>query len=288
MAAGTALYSGITAQAGTIYEAAYYTLRERPILARTITNLNDLSGMAPRKSQRYASVSFASHTDGADVDSSKMDPSVLATLTPAEYAARVKVTDQRAESDPENYVLNVGIELGAAAADYIDAYVGTVFASLTGGTITKAAGGTIGWSDVQAARAILAGNKVPGPYVLAVHPFQWRFLVNEAAGNGGAGITNAPALGDRLVGQSFFNTALFGDVLVVVSANVPGGASTAGTAALYAREAIALDIRRGFRLEPFRNPVAIATDYVASMVFAYGAWDAVRGVQLIGNASTPS
>lgn len=288
MAAGTALFTGIAAQAGTIYEAAYYTLRERPILARTVANLNDMTGMAPRKSQRYQEVAFASHTDGADVASSVFDPSVLATLTPAEFAARIKVTDQRVESDPESYILNVGTELGLAAADHIDGNIGTAFASLTGGTITKAAGGTITWSDVQAARAILAANKVPGPYTLAVHPFQWRHLVNEAAGTGGAGITNAGQFGDRVFANSFFNTALFTDVLVVVTANVPGGASTAGTAALYAREAIALDVRRGFRLEPFRNPVALATDYVASMVYGYGVWDAVRGVKLIGNASTPS
>lgn len=286
--AGTSLFTGITAQAGTLFDAAMHTLRTSVQLLPTVNVFGDRTGAAPRKSQRYEAIAFAQVAENADLTGEKMDPNVIATLTPAEYGAMALVTDWRVESDPENYILDVGIELGAGARDYVDAQIATNFALLTGGTIGTILG-TITWANISSARAIMVANKVPGPYWAALHPFQWDKLVQEAQGNGGAGITNAPQFGDALIRQ-WFTSTLFTDVSFVISPNVPlnTDGTIGGTAALYARKAIAYDQRRGFRLEPDRDASFRHTEYNATLAFAHGIWDPVRGVQLLGRAETPS
>jgi uncharacterized repeat protein (TIGR01451 family) len=56
---------------------------------------------------------------------------------------------------------------------------------------------------------------------------------------------------------------------------------------IYAREALVLDMRRGFRIEPFRDPSLRATELNATMVFAHGVWRPTRGIKIISDALAP-
>lgn len=288
MTAGTSLYTGISAIVGTIYEGALFTLRETVSIMPTVNIFGDATGMAPRVGEQYGSVTFASIAETADLTPQKFDPTALQTLTPGEFGAQVMISDQRLESDPENYAANVAFELGQAAADSVDAAIATAFASLTGGTIGSASG-TLTWAKIASARAYAKGLKIPGPFWCVLHPYQWNLLVQEAVTNGGVAGQISPAISEEIM-RNYFVSTLFQDVTFVVSANVAVGTSggTAGTAAFYNRLAIAYDQRRGLRLEPQRDASFRHTEVNATMLYASGIWAPARGITLLGTAPTPS
>jgi len=57
--------------------------------------------------------------------------------------------------------------------------------------------------------------------------------------------------------------------------------------AIFSRDAMAFDIRRGFRLEPDRDPSLRATELNATMIYAKGGWRPTHGVILKSDASLP-
>lgn len=288
MAAGTSLFSAVSAIAGTIYEGAVYALREQVQLMPTVTVFGDKSGFSPRVSEAYGSVSWASVAETVDLTAQKFDPTAVSTLTPGEYGAMVLMTDQRIESDPANLAADTALEIGRSAADAVDTLIAQQFASLTGGTV-GAASGTITWSTVASLRALANGLKLPGPYTFALHPYQWRFLVNEAVTNGGVAGQISAAVAEEIQRQ-YFVSSLYRDVMFVVSSNVQIGTSggTAGTAGFYSRQALAFDLRRPLRLEPYRDPSFRHTELNATMAYAAGVWHPLRGIQVLGTAPTPS
>ena len=288
MTAGTSLFTGVSGIVGTIYEGAVYALRETVSIMPSVTVFGDTTGFAPRIGELYGSVSFASVAETADIDPQKFDPTNQQTLTPTEYGAMVMISDRRLESDPANYTADVALELGLGAAENIDVAIATSFASFTGGTIGSASG-TIRWQDISGAKSLAKGLKIPGPYYCVLHPYQWKFLVNEAALNGGVAGQISASIADQVMRQ-YFVSSLFGDVTFIVSANVAVGTSggTAGTAGFYNRQAVAFDLRRPLRLEPFRDPSFRHTEINATMAYASGVWLPARGITLLGTAPTPS
>ena len=288
MAAGTSLFSAIAGIAGTIYEGAVYALRETVSIMPSVTVFGDVSGFAPRIGELYGTVTFDSVAETVDLTPQLFDPTNQQTLTPGEFGTQVMISDRRLESDPQNYLSDVALEMGLAAADGIDVALAQKFASFTGGTIGSAAG-TVRWQDISAAKSLAKGLKVPGPYWCVLHPYQWKFLVNEAVTNGGVAGQISPAISEQIMRQ-YFVSSLFGDVTFIVSANVQIGTSggTAGTAGFYNRQALAYDQRRGLRIEPFRDPSFRHTELNATMAFATGVWLPARGITLLGTAPTPS
>ena len=285
MAAGTRLFSGVSAIVGTIYDGALYALREAVSIMPTVTVFGDATGFSPRIGELYGTVSFDSVAENADLAPQLFDPTNQQTLTPGEFGSQVRITDRRLESDPERYLANVALELGMAAADSVDVTLAQAFANLTGGTI-NVTGGTLQWQHIASARSLAKGLKIPPPYYCVLHPYQWKFLVNEAVTNGGVAGQISAAVSDQIMRQ-YFVASLFGDVTFVVSANVQIG-TLVGTAGFYNRAALAYDQRRAFRLEPFRDPSFRHTEVNATMAYAAGAWHPLRGIQIRGSAPTPS
>lgn len=73
----------------------------------------------------------------------------------------------------------------------------------------------------------------------------------------------------------------------VTVANDSGDTQRA-VAGVFTREAIAFDLRRGYRLEPDRDPSARKTELNATMVYAHGGWRPARGVRVYTTAVTPT
>lgn len=288
MTAGTSLFTGVAGIVGTIYEGAVYALRETVSIMPSVTVFGDQSGFAPRIGELYGTVSFDSVAETVDLTPQKFDPSNQQTLTPGEFGTQVMISDRRLTSDPERYLANVALEMGMAASEAIDVALAGNFASFTGGTIGSASG-TLTWSSISAARSLAKGLKIPGPYFCVLHPYQWKFLVNEATTNGGVAGQIAPAISEQIMRQ-YFVSSLFGDVTFIISANTQIGTSggTAGTAGFYNRQALAYDQRWGLRIEPFRDPSFRHTELNATMAFATGVWLPARGITLLGTAPTPS
>jgi hypothetical protein len=72
---------------------------------------------------------------------------------------------------------------------------------------------------------------------------------------------------------------------VFVSANIGTGTSVFG--GMFSRNAMALDMRRSFRLEPERDASRRGIELNASSVYAYGVWRPQYGVALNSAGTTP-
>lgn len=78
-----------------------------------------------------------------------------------------------------------------------------------------------------------------------------------------------------------------GGTPVYTNVNTTPGAGFA-TGAIFNREAMALDLRRGLRIEPFRDPSLRSTELNATMVYAVGQWRSDWGVQIQSLATAPN
>lgn len=278
MTTGISRYADISSVINPIYEGSLATLRESNLLVPTVTMFN-AQGMSPRKVTTHTSANVRSVAEGEDVTPTQFSKSVLQTLTPARYADQFLLTDEMIASDWENARAMASNELGSAFAEKVDTYIGSLFSSLTGGTV-GAALGTITWSNLAAARAKLHQGKVRGPYVCVLGAGQFYYLVNNG-GSVDSSFTRAQAFNDRLV-NNYFVSPVLSDVTIVVSANITGSGGGTAYGAMYAPQALAYDERQAFTIEPERDASRGAWELNASMRFAYGVWRAVAGVQLIG------
>lgn len=60
------------------------------------------------------------------------------------------------------------------------------------------------------------------------------------------------------------------------------------TGAIFNREALALDLRRGLRIEPDRDPSHRWTELNTTMVYATGTWRSDWGLRLVSDATAPA
>lgn len=97
--------------------------------------------------------------------------------------------------------------------------------------------------------------------------------------------TNAPGLQDRLV-ENFYMGGAYG-ISFFTSSNIPV-ASNLARGAMFSRPTLALDVRRAPRLESERDASRRGWELVMSAIYAYGVWRPEWGVQLWGDATTPS
>ena len=290
MATGLTLRSGVSAvDLDNVHDAALFQLRETNLLARTVRVFNDNDTFNPRDVSRYNAANPRTALDGEDVTPTKFNRTNLATLTPVRVADQFIISDIRVRSDRENVLSDAAMELGSSFAEKVDQDIATLYGSVTGGTIGAAAG-TLTWNDLIKARSILQGQKIPGPYWCALHPYQWFYLAEDvlATAAATASFANAPQFNDTLARDFFFVSPILGNVVIAVSANIAVDSSDDAIGAMYSQMAMALDVRDPFDIEPERDASRKATELNANMEYAFDVYDAVRGVQLIGDASTPS
>jgi hypothetical protein len=287
MAYGNSKWSDVSSLIDNIHEDALFVLRTYNRVVRTVKIFNDSAGFQPRDVNRYGQANVREVAEYEDVVSTAFNPAALATLTPARHADTFLLTDQRVASDRENVREDGAMELGMSFAKYVDDLVCDDFASLTGGTIGSA-GGTILFSDLIKARAILENLSVPGPYYATLHPYQISALMVDSLTNNSGELINAPQFQDDLLTETFFNVRGFSDIIVVSSPSVNVDASDDADGAMYGRLALAYDERKGFEIEPQRDASREAFEMNARMWFAHGVYDAGRGIRLIGDAATPS
>ena len=285
MTAGQTRWADITTLVNDIFEGALFTLRAQNLLVRTVTVFNDNMGMAPRKNSTYGAANVREVGEGEDMTPTKFTRTALSTLTPARFGDQFFLSDERVNTDNQNVRADAALELGAAFGTYVDTQIATNYSSLTGGTIGSA-GGTITWADLVSARAMMHALKVPGPYYCSLHPYQWMYLVKSAI-TSGSEIANAPGFQDNTA-SNYFVATLLGGVIFVVTPAIAVDASDDATGAMYSPLALAYDERTAFALEPERDASRQGWELNATLRFAHGTWAPTRGVQLIGDASTPS
>lgn len=274
-------YAGISTLVANVYETALMTMQEGNVIAPFVHVFNDSNSAAPRIFGSYSGGTFLAVAETADSSQQAFNATAGGTLTPAVYASMALLTQRRIDSDPANAVREAGVYLGETAAAHVDTNLAGLFSSLTGGTVGSA-GGTITWANILRAQAYIRSNKVGGRYAVCLHPVQWYYLVSATSGVPTLFQNNDVA--NKLVGN--FYQASFDNMDFFTDANITSG--TAAVAGMFARDAIALDIRQDFQIEPERNASYSgngAWELNASIMYAYGVYRPTFGVQMIGTSA---
>jgi hypothetical protein len=278
-------WADISSLANNIQEGAVFTLRADNVIARTITVYNNFAGMNPRKLYSLGAANPRSLAEGEDMASTQFTKALAATLTPARHGDQFLLTDERISSDWDNVRVQAAQELGDSTATYVDTLLAGLFPSLTGGTIWPASG-TITWSHLAAAKALLKQAKVPEPYFCVLAEGQWYGLINNGGSVNNA-FTYAQSFNNDVI-QRYYVTSLLGGVIFTTSGNLSGASGTAAVGAMYSPMAMAYDERDPYNIEPQRDASKGAWELNSNLRFAYGTWLPTRGIQLKGTDVIPT
>lgn len=269
-------YSDISTLVGNIYEAALLQAREADVMSNLVTVFSS-TGSAPRIWSNYTGGTFATVTEATDMTAQTFNPAVGGTLTPVLYGQQFFLTDLRIAGDPIPVQRDAATFLGGGAGEYIDTHLVGLFSSLTGGTVGTA-GTALTWQNVFLAQAKLRAKKVTGRYSCVLTPMQWYDLT--AASSGVPTLLQNTSIAESIMGG--FYQASFSNIDFFTDANITAG--TASVGAMFGREAIALDMRRAFRIADQRDESRGGGGYElnATMQYGKGVYRATYGVQMVG------
>ena len=272
----------IAAFVNTVWADALMVARDNNVMQGLVTNFGDRAGLAVRTNARYTGTAvFNQVAETDDLSSQVLTPSVYKSLTPYEYAAQYFITDARVEDDIFGARQDATTELGVAYGQGIDKNLVGLFSSLTGGTV-GAAGSNLTWANFLAAITTMRRALAPRPWVAVLTPEQYHCLGTAIAP--GVTVTNSPAIQDEFMRQ--FYIATFSGVDLYLTANIAAGTSVFG--AMFSRNALALDMRRAFRIEPERDASRRGLELNASSVYAYGVWRPEFGVAINTAGTAPA
>ena len=271
-------YSDISSIVNPILERSLAVARDNNVMARVVTPFSS-DGSEPRKFYQYSAVTFNAVGESDDLSSQAFTPSALGTLTPAEYATQIFLGDQRIATDWNAVREDAALELGAEMGQTVDEALCGHFDEFTGGSVSHT-GSLFTWDYFFEGLSKLRANFAPMPYTFVCTPAHW-FSLGKAA-SVGATVTNNPAKQDEL-GRNFYVGSVAGvDILVTDNCE---DSSTDAYAGIFSRAALALDIRRAFRIEPERDASRRGIELNASMIYASGVYRPTFGVwYLLKNA----
>jgi len=278
--ANESTYAGIASLVANIYDLAVLTQQEGNAIAPFVTVFNE-TGSAPRIFGAYSGGTFAAVAEDADMTAQAFNSSVSGTITPSTYGQQFLLTTRRIKSDPANAQAEAGQFLGETAAAHIDTNLAGLFTSFTGGTVGTA-GGTLTWANILHAQAKMRANKIFGRYVVVLHPIQWYYLTS--ASSGVPTFIDNPVLKESVING--FYQASFSNMDFIVDANIASG--TAAVAGMFAKPAIALDMRQPFTINPQWNASysgSGAWELNASMEYGYGVYRPAQGIKMIGTSA---
>lgn len=277
-------YTSISSYVNTIYERAVLVAREGGLMPGLVSNYS-AQGRMVRTFVTRAQVSYETVADATDYSNpTTFSKSTVGTLTPAEVIAQFILTDANIESDPDGARNQAAQELGEEAAKKVDTDLVTVFSSFATdtGTANSAFSTTILADAISTARAAYAPT---GQLRAVLHPYHWHDVWLEA-GVPAATYANKDAMTARAL-QDYFMGSYLG-IPVYTSMNIAIDSSTDAISAVFTPQAIALDIRRPFRLEYERDASLRAWELNATMVYAVGLGERPTwGIKITADATAP-
>jgi hypothetical protein len=282
MAYGMMTTSDISAYIQIIFEDSLFVARDNSLMLPLVRSFGDRQGNETRKNSQYGTAIINQVAETDDLVSQTFHPSVIATLTPAEYAGQYFITDTRMESDPFGARQDATVELGVAMAQSIENNLISNFTSLTAGTV-GAAGSLLTWGYFSAAMTLLRNQNAPLPYACVLSPNQYHNLAKSAT-IAGATTSAAPNFADDVTRRWWVNS--FGPVDIFLSSNIAAGTAVYG--AMWSRQAMAYDERRAPRLEPERDASRRGLELNLSTRYAHGVWRPLHGVTILSDGSAPT
>jgi len=273
--------ANIAAFVNTVWADAMLIARDNNVMSGLVTGFGDLQGLAVRTNAKYGTAVFNQITEVDDLTSQAFTPSTDQTLTPYEYGAQFFMTDSRVETDIFAFRQDAAQELGASYGQNIDKQLAGLFNTLTGGTVGGVSTNMV-WADFFAAITKMRRALAPRPWVCVLTPEQWFCLGTSVAP--GVTVTNSPYIQDEFLRQYFVSNVAGVDIFL--TANIAAGTGVFG--AMFSRNAMALDMRRPFRVEPDRDPSRRGLELNASSVYAYGLWRPQYGIAIQTAGTAPA
>lgn len=279
--ANESTYTGISTLIANVYENAMHAAFEGNVVAPHINVWQDSNSPAPRIFGSYSGGTFLAVDESADNAAQAFNATAEGTATPSVYAQMVELTNRRLRAEPGRATREAGVHLGNTLSSSVDTNLVGLFSSLTGGTVGTA-GGTLTWANIFRAQAYVRTQKVPGPYTVILHPVQWYYLTSATTGV--PTLMQNTNIAESIIGT--FYQASFGGMDFFVDANITSG--TAAVGGMFARDAMYLDVRQPFKIEPQYFAKISGNggwELNASMEYAYGVYRPLRGAQLIGTSA---
>ncbi len=265
-----------------IYERARFVTREQSLMPSLVTRMG-ATGWMSRKIGIWSQATAVAIAEDQDLaNAAEFSKSVDVTLTPGEIGAQFILTDRMVDTDPDGARAAAGYELGMAIATKIDTDLATDMASFS--KEKGASGAALTIAKCAAALAYLRKTSIPGPFIFVLHPYGWHDVWTEL----GQPASQKALLGDianEALRQYFVGRFLAADWFV--SANISIDGTPDAVSGVFNRMALAIDMRRAPRLEPFRDPSARAVELNMTAGYAHGVWRDSYGVKLTHDATEP-
>lgn len=269
----------------TVYADAVTVFRANNVMSNLVTVFTDRQGDEARSLPGYNQITAGSIAEATDITSeSEFTKTNISTLYVNEAYSFAFLTDRRRETDTQNALADVSIELGASLADKVESDLLGTFSSFTGGTINTGGGTAMTWGHLLAARTALKATKVPGPYIAVIHENAWHQLA-KAVSPANATVSNTPESLREAVKSNWY-VGTFGDLSIFTTANLTAG--TLVTQGVFSPSAVALDWRRAPRLEKQRDASRRGDELVLTTKYASGVWRPKAGCQLKSDTQLPT
>lgn len=267
-----------------IEEDSLFVLREETVMTSLVTVWNH-SGYATVEVGIWAQataqevgegVDFANPTTGAKTSK--------ATFTPKEAMAQYLLTDRAVQTEtPGNLQQAAAMEIGSAIAQKVDTDLLGNFSSFSSGA--GSAGSALTITKTGVAIALLRNNNVRGQLSGVLHPYHWHDLWVEM----GQPSANQAFLGDvanQALRDSFVQR--WNGINWYISSNISVDASDDAYSAIFARDAMAFDLREAFSIRPERDESLRAIELNGHIGYAEGILRNESGAYLLADAATPS
>lgn len=259
-------YSDISSFVNSIYERSLFVVREMNLMANLVSNYS-ASGWMTRAFSTRPQITAETVADGVDYSNpTTFGKSSVGTLTPAEAIAQVILTDRDIETDPDGAVRDASMELGASIAAKIDTDLTGVFASFATDK-GDGAGQTATIPNLAAAVAVVRYNmKRAGEVVAVLHPYHWHDIWTSL-GQPAATYPNLAEMTTQALRDYYVANMLTLTIYTSSNVTVSGTDAVSG---IFNSEAVALDTRRPYRLEPERDASLRGTELNATAGYAVG------------------
>lgn len=257
---------------------ARFTAEENSLLRNLVTIYNiDAQAGTTIQVPKYPAVAAADLTEGTDMTSTTVTTSSVA-IAVGEVGAQVFLTDM-ATMGSGNPADELGTVLGNAIATKMDSDVIGLFDGFS--TSLGAAATELTASYLFQAVATIRSNKITSPLVGVFHPKQVYNLISSLTA---AGVNpNGGELQNEAMRTGFVGTVAGVDIYQ--SANIAIDANGDAKGAVFAREALAMAMKRDFNLEPERDASNRGFELNATAVYGVGELDDSYGVEMFFDAT---
>ena len=256
---------------------ARFTAEENSLLRNLVTIYNiDAQAGTTIQVPKYPAVAAADLTEGTDMTSTTVTTSSVA-IAVGEVGAQVFLTDM-ATMGSGNPADELGTVLGNAIATKMDSDVIGLFDGFS--TSLGAAATELTASYLFQAVATIRSNKITSPLVGVFHPKQVYNLISSLTA---AGVNpNGGELQNEAMRTGFVGTVAGVDIYQ--SANIAIDANGDAKGAVFAREALAMAMKRDFNLEPERDASNRGFELNATAIYGVGELDDAYGVEMYFDA----